>query len=838
VSGTTLLPPRLALRAALRYYRRQPVQLLFTVLGLALGVAVVIAMDLATGSAGRAVEASARLLAGDLTHQVLPAQRSLDESLYPRLRQELGITGALPVVEGRVALAGERPARLTLIGTDALALFARRGDRRPPATGVQGALAGLLGEPGAVLASAAAAAQLGLAPGDRLPLAWPREGYMLRVISVLPEGDAGGSWLLADIATAQEALGLAGQLSRIDLRLDADQAAALAALPAGDWRLAPLEQTVAGFDSLTRSFRLNLQALSLLALLLGAFLVYSTMVVAVLGRRELFAVLRSLGVTRGQVLVLVLVEVLLLAGIAVLLGVVAGSLLGAGLVSLVLQTLDDLYFSLTVDDYRVTTAGLLKGALLGVGASLAAALLPALEAVSGPPRSLAGRAGLERRAARLARLCAGLAAVAALLGALLLFSTDRLAVALAGMFLVLGTAALAVPALAWWSFGALGGWFAARGHAPLAWAARSVSARLSRTGTALAALVLAVASFVGIGLMIAGLRDSVAGWLDYSLDADVYLALDGGLPAGMDPEALADGLRALPGAAGISRSRRVALPDGQGFARLLAVDADPGLGRWPQLRGDPSALARWHGGPDLVLVSEGYAQRQGLVAGDRITLQTPAGDRAFAVAGIIVDYSTEAGVVALPLDRYRETWGDGALSSIGVFARPGQRALLLEAAGDYAAEWPPLRAGDAALLREWSLAIFDRTFTVTRVLQLIAGLVAFLALLNALRALQLDAGRELAVLQALGMDRSALTRLGRSQHLMVGGFAALLALPLGLLLAALLTGVVTRIAFGWSTSFVVDLRLLGEAVLIALAAALLAGWRVPLPAAPRALVAE
>lgn len=832
------LPPRLALLAALRHYRRQPLQLLFTVLGLALGVAVVIAMDLATGSAARAVEASARLLAGELTHQVLPVQRTLDESLYPRLRQQAGITSALPVVEGRVALAGGQATRLTLLGTDALAMSSRRDDRRPPVAGVQGALAGLLGEPGAVLASAAAAAELGLAPGDRLALAWPRAGYALQVIGVLPEGDAGGSWLLADIATAQEALGLVGQLSRIDLRLDADQAAALAAWPAADWRLAPLEQTVAGFDSLTRSFRLNLQALSLLALLLGAFLVYSTVVVAVLGRRELFAVLRSLGVTRRQVLALVLVEVLLLAGVAVVLGVVAGSLLGAGLVSLVVQTLDDLYFSLTVEDYRITAAGLLKGALLGLGASLAAALLPALEAVSGPPRALAGRAGLERRAARLARACAWLALMSALLGAGLLLATGQLAAALAGMFLVLGAAALLVPALAWWGFAALGGVFAARGQAPLAWAARSVAARLSRTGPALAALVLAVASFVGIGLMIAGLRDSVAGWLDYSLDADVYLALDGGLPAGMDADGLAAELRALPGAAGISRSRRVALPDGQGFARLLAVDVDPGLGRWPQLRGDPLVRDRWWNGQDLVLVSEGYAQRQGLAAGDPLLLQTPVGPRPFTVAGVIVDFSTEAGVVALPLDRYRETWGDPALSSIGVFAQPGQRALLLESVADYAAERPPLRAGDSALLRQWSLAIFDRTFTVTRVLQLIAGLVAFLALLNALRALQLDATRELAVLESLGMDRRALRRLARRQHLMLGGFAALLALPLGMLLAALLTGVVTRIAFGWSTGFVLDFRLLGEAVLITLAAALLAGWRGPLPSPPRALAAE
>ncbi|MCC5794748.1 MAG: ABC transporter permease [Chromatiales bacterium] len=832
----------LALRAGLRYYRDQPAQLLVTLLGLALGVAVVIATDLATGSAERAVEDSVRLLEPGVTHRLLPAGRALDEGYYAKLRRGAGLERAFPVIEGRLVVRGGDVARLPLVGTDAVALFDRGEAGGRTAAGVQAAFAQLLTTPGAVLATPGAAAALGAAPGDALLVEFPGSGQRLVLAGLLPAaaGGGGGDFLLADIATAQELLRRPGVLDRVDLVLDAAGIDAVTALlPPDGWQLVTLQETLAGFDGLSRAFRMNLQAFSLLALLLGAFLVYSTMLLTLLRRRALFATLRCLGMTRLQVAGLLLIEVMMFAAIAAAMGMVLGIVLGAGLVGLVLRTLDDLYFPLTVADYAVTWRGVLRGAALGLFASLAAAVLPVLEVLREAPRMLGQRTVIEAGARGLAARCGWLALVLLAAGAGLLAVADALEQALPAMFLLLGAAALAVPGLVYLLCLGLARVWAASGRLLPAWAARSLATRLSRTGPALAALVLALGSFVAVGLLIAGLRASVDSWLDYSLDADAYLLVDAGLPAGLSLPELRAQVEALPGAAGVSLSRRVPLPGAPGQAVLLAVEpGPPGLARWPQMRGGGGLPEAWRAGQDVVLVSEAWSRRHEQSTGDRLTLLTPDGPRQFRIEGLFVDYSSETGVVAMALDRYQALFDDDVVGAVGVFALPGESEELLAALESLADDFPPLRVADSRQLRAFSLAIFDRTFTVTRVLQLIAGIVAFMALLNALRALQMDAGRELAVLHALGLDRAGLRQLGRLQHLLLGLLAALLAVPLGLMLARLLTGTVTPIAFGWSTRFVLDARLMVEAMLLALGAALLAGWRAPLPAETRRLSRE
>ncbi|HXO42223.1 MAG TPA: ABC transporter permease, partial [Thermoanaerobaculia bacterium] len=419
-------------RASLRQMLRRPGQMTLVIVGVALGVAVVVGVDLASRSAERAFQLSTEVVTGRTTHQIVAGPEGLPESLFPRLVLATGIAAA-PIVESYVTLPARpgRPARLLhLLGIDAFS----EGLLRPYlSTGAGTDLSPLLLRPGTCLLAPTTAAELGLRAGDRFTVRAGGQARPLELAGVIQlagggargtgsDSDALADLLVMDIAAAQEVLGRPGRLDRIDLRLEpasgtagtagpdgppgptgpADQVAPariLALLPPGAQLLpAPLH----GRDmfAMTRAFRVNLTALSLLALLCGAFLIYNTMTFSVVQRRPLLGTLRALGVTRGQVMALVMGEAAAVAAVGTGAGLLAGVLLGRGLLRLVAQTINDLYFAVSVRGLDLSPASFLAGAAIGAGATLAATLAPALEATLTPPRAVLSRSLLEARLRR------------------------------------------------------------------------------------------------------------------------------------------------------------------------------------------------------------------------------------------------------------------------------------------------------------------------------------------------------------------------------------------------------------------------------------------------------
>ena len=816
--------PSLPLRAGLRFYRRHPSQLVLTIAGIALGVAAVVAIDLAAYSANQAFSATTRLFRGQATHEIIRPAGRVPADVFVELRRDWGIRDSAPIIEGRLRLTIDPRQRVSLLGVDPLS--AARLDWSFLPTAAAARSFELLTEPGAVLLPESLATEWGVSEGAVLEMFEPRRSQPLRIVGTFP--DSGGErFLLADLATAQEVLAKPEGLSRIDLRIDDLRAGQLGkALAARGLRLRSLSARAGQLDGMTRSFRINLQALSLLTLVVGAFLVYSTIAFGVVRRRETFGLLRSLGTGRRQIYAVVLAETLALAAVGIGLGLLAGIALGSGLVRLVLRTIGDLYLSTAVDYYGVSAALLGKAALLGAGASIAAAMLPAAEAASVQPRSAMNTAAPIRRLYRRWPWQAAMVVVAAGVGAVLLVQPASLPVAFAGIFLVLIAAALVAPLLVYPLVHSFGAMAAAAGWLPGAYAGRSAAVNLSRTGAASAALMLAVATFIGVGVMIGSFRVSVTDWLDYSLDADVLIRVqaDARVDNAAAEARLLENLRALPGVAGLRVSRRVALPDGEGLAGLLAVRTKAGVGRWPKASIPRAVLLERLASGNRVIVSEAFATKRGVAAGDDLTLMTVDGPRAFAIDAVFVDYSSDIGLVAMDLDIYRRHFADTGIDTIGLFAVPGSDEKLLAGARELASRSDGLQVGTSKMLREFSLEIFDRTFTITQVLRLIAGLVAVIAILNALQAQRLDSAREIAVLRSIGLAPTAVMRLGLLQTGLLGCCAGLLAVPLGMLLAWLLIFVVNRIAFGWSMLFVPDLTLLLQGVLLAALAGVIAGW--------------
>ncbi|MCK7593729.1 FtsX-like permease family protein [Pseudomarimonas salicorniae] len=813
----------LLLRALAGIHRQQPLQALLMLGGLALSIAVVVAIDISIGSAREAFSEARRSLSGDVSHRVVAVSGRLDQRLYAELRLD-GLRAA-PVLEGRVRTAA---GPLAVLGIDPLAEWQLRPDllRQQGSSDAPNLLA-----PRGIALSLPLARRLGLDAGQSLDL--PATQPPLEVVAVL--GDAGSpETALADIGLAQTLLDAEGLLSRIDLRLDPEQVDPLITrLPPGTALVASAEADgkVLG---MSRAFEINLQALSLLALLVGVFLVFQSLGFLGLRRRPLIARLRALGVARPALARWLLVEAALIGLAAALIGLLLGMLLALPLQQGIARSYDALFFDVGSVAARLDALTAGKALLLGLGGALAAAWRPLREALSVEPLEGMRDATLEARAAdtQRARRWPALVLAAGSL-ALLALGPEHLLVAFAALFGLLIALLGLLPPLAAALVAALRRLLGQHAPVRVELLLASVQGGLSRTGTALAALTLAMATLVGMSAMIDSFRGSVMRWIDHSLTADVYLSPAEGerLPQGL-PERLAR----VDGVAAVATTLRRQLTLDSGPVWLVAYDLPPrGFAGFEFLAGDSDDLyPRFQRGE--ALISEPLARRLDLAPGDVLRLPTGNGPHDLPVAAVYRDYASPQGTLAIHRTHYAALFDDPSISGAALFAEPEALPALDAALPGLLARTPGVRASRASEIRERSLEVFARTFAVTDVLRALAGLIAAVAVFGALSALQLERQRELALLRCLGYPPSALTRLQLGQGLLLGLLAALFALPLGALLAALLTEVIQQRAFGWSMRLRIGPGpLLGTAALAA-ACALLAAWwparriaRVPLP---------
>ena len=849
-------------RLALRHLGHHPWQVGLAVLGIALGVAVAVSIDLANESARRAFSLATQAVTGRATHQVVGGPSGLPDDLYRVLKVDLGARLAAPVLSGDVA-AADRPGRtFTVLGIDpfsetpfrpylgedrraatASAPGEAAGERRaPPPRDRLATVAALVTRPGAVLIARATADDLGLRVGDRLAVRAAGIRREVTVVGLLDPADPASAraldgLLVTDIASAQDIFGAAGRLGRIDL-IVADDEPGRALLERIARALPPGAELVASgaragtTAQMIRAFQWNLTALSLLALVVGMFLIYQTMTFSVVQRRPLIGALRAIGVTRAEIFILVMGEAALIGVVGTVAGLALGWALARGLLGLVTRTINDLYFVLSVRDVTLEPLALVKGVLLGVGATLAAALAPALEATGAPPRVVMSRGALETGARRLVPRVTGLGAGLLAVGGVILALPGGIVGGFAGLFVLMVGCALVAPASALVLLRLLHP--AAAAFGPLGrLAARGIVAALSRTSVAIAALMIAVSAAIGVGIMIASFREAVVGWLEGTLRADVYVSAPsrvGTRPdAALDP-ALVARLATTPGVARAGTSRGVLVPGPGGAVQVVALDVDPARPpRWRFREG--SAEAVWSERGDTVIVSEPYANRRGSRVGETVRLRTDRGERDFRVGGVFYDYGSSAGVVVMSRRTYDRFWDDRRVSGVAIEAAPGaDLPALMAALRARAGPGQEIVVRSNRALRLASLEIFDRTFAITSVLRTLTVAVAFIGMLAALMALQLERAREIAVLRTLGLTPRQVWGLITAETGLMGLLAGVLAVPGGLMLAGILVFVVNRRSFGWTMPIDPSPTILLQGVALSVLAAVLAGlypaWRM------------
>ena len=846
---------------------------LTTIAGIALGIGVVIAIQLTNSSSVRGFETALDTVSGRASIEIL-GTGGIDETLLPSLGwlREFGPVSA--VIEGDMAIvtgdatgaSGFRPRRseaVKVLGVDILRDRTLRdyavAGGRPGAT--QGpnltsqAFLELLTSPQSIVITEKLARRRGYQLGDEIRLlAGDRVNtYIVRAL-LADQGPArvmDGSFVLMDIAAAQLAFARLGRIDRIDVQvaraptaLDASRAptsadldlaatAIGARLPPGLTAARPSRRGQQ-VERMLAAFHMNLSALSWVALVVGLFLVYNTATVSVLARRDEVGMLRALGVTRRQVLALFLGEAALMGLAGTALGLGLGRLLADAAVGVTGATVSTLYIATAAAPPALAWVHVALALAIGVPLSLLAATVPALEASRVPPTAAIRGADLLETRVRLRprTFLVPLLVLAAALGLAQLGPVNGIPLfGYLSAFVTIIGASLLVPALVYG--------MARLARAPLrrllgvegVLAHAHLSSAIPRLSISIAALSVSLAMMVAVAVMIGSFRDTVVYWVGQTLQADLFIG-PGVQPTTGSGQSLSptvvDAVRAHPAAAAVDTLRNLDLVYQGQLVVLGATQFDVVLSHGSLLFKTPAdgraALARAVG-TDAVIVSEAFANRYGAAPGDTIQLATRAGDRPFAVVAVYYDYAVDRGVVVMDHRTFAQHFTDQPPTSMAVYLRPGAdpeqvRQEMLDG----------LDEGHRAFiytnraLRGEVLRIFDSTFAITYALELIAVVVAMLGVAGTLLTLVIERRRELTMLRLIGAARRQVQRVVVIEAALIGASSMAIGLVVGLALSVLLVYVINVQSFGWTIQFRVPVAFLAQVSLLVVAATAVAGF--------------
>ena len=856
---------RLFRQLIVRQLRAEGLRTAITILGVAAGIAVVLAIRLTNASAVRGFEAALDLTSGRAGLEVVGAGFGIPERVLPAIDwlREYGSTS--PVIEGDVLVRVGSPESgrtelLRVLGVDILRDLPARdydigdagADAPRPRTAID--ILGLLTDPDAAVISRAFADRHGLVVGAPLRVIIGDRLKTLRVRALLEaEGPArllDGNFLLMDLAAAQWAFERLGSLDRIDITLGEGVDIAVAEraiasrLPTGLVVQRPSRRGQQ-VEQMLAAFHLNLTALSSIALLVGLFLVYNAVSVAVLARRQEIGTLRALGVTRRQVQALFLGEAAVFGVLGVALGIPLARLLAGITVALTSRTVSTLYVATAAAPLSLEWRDLLLAPLVGIPLSLLAAWLPAREAAGVPPTAvLRGADRAEARASGQTRTRWSAVALLVLAAALSRMPPVR-GLPLAGYaacFTLVFGAALLMPALlqvaarngraVWYRVFGVGGWLA---HAALGGA-------IGRVAVSVSALAVSLAMMVAITIMVGSFRQTVIDWVGQSLQADLFVGPASrrrGARAPTISRAVEDVVRAHPEVAAVDAFRSATVPYAnsliylgsgdfailQRFGGLRFKEAAGAAGKGIRSGRDvASAVLEQARGRDTVIVSEPFATRYGVHAGERVLLATPAGPVPFAIAGVYFDYSSDRGVVMMDNATMARHFGEQRPTGLTVYLKDGMRAAavraqLLERVDGVAGIFIHTNRS----LRDEVLRIFDSTFAITYALQAIAIVVALLGIVGTLMTLVIERRRELGILRAVGAGRGQVRAMIVAEAAMLGAISQVAGAVLGVLLALILVYVVNLQSFGWTIHLAIPWTSLLQMSALVVVTTLLAG---------------
>jgi len=824
-------------RLMVRPLFREPVRTSLTILAIALGVAVVLAIDLAGGAATGSFRSSMETLAGDSDLEVVTAG-GVPENVVGTLATLPYPIRVSPRIEDYAVIVNTKKS-FPLIGLDLVAegsAFAQSESPKIAGSQAQDASEQAfehLGDSDSIWVGSSA----GYKTGDRVELLINDQVHRYSVRGVYADSNGNESAIVMDLAAAQHALVRFGRVDRILLKvpetpgLEEWQQRLRGMLPAG----AEVRPQGTGTNENRRmlaAFRWNLRLLSYISLVVGAFLIYNTISVSVVRRRPEIGIVRALGASRRVILSAFVGEAACFGIAGALIGIPLGRFLATGAVRLMSATVESLYVSSRPGIIELNAASVFLAIAIGVGVAVASAYSPAGEAsLVSPVQAMArGRreydVHLQKGRDIGMALMFGLAAAAASRAPAI--AGKPLLGYLAAILLVVASA-LAIPAfvdaLTSLSSKLLGKLLGVEAML----ASRSLAASLRRTSVLVGALSTAIAMMTAVGIMVGSFRQTVMVWMGHQLPADLYLRPTGSAAADRHPTlspGLAEEIATVPGVAAVDRLRAYEI----NFENMPATLASADLNVLRPYRnsdffsGRPKeqVLAELRDS-NAVIVSEPFTYKHHLKAGDSLTLSLGETRATFRIADVYYDYSSERGGILMDRKTMLRYLPDPAPSNLAIYVSPGAHLDVVRAEIERASAGHRVLMFSNRDLRAEAIRIFDRTFAITYALEAVAVIVAVMGVAGALLALVIDRRRELGLLQFLGAATGQVRKLILVEAGLLGLLANLAGVALGFALSLILIYVINKQSFGWTIRFHLPVEILLGALTVVYLATVLAG---------------
>lgn len=821
----SLTPTIYLVRAFLRYHARKPILTLLCLTGVAFGVAALSAITLSNQSALKSFRQTVQTSSPQVTYTITAHAGQMDESVFTDLVRKVPNLRALPVIELRIYIPSLKRYGL-IVGTDPLF---EPDEFRETTFPSRGKWIDFLTHPFWVLASQPIPAKSTQAVQTRSVNVTLENGKSIGLIigGIIPQSRRNGNALtfLGDISWVQRVAGMGGRLQRIDLiHPTREQLAAIRKILPRPLLLRTTGEMAHAFNAMLRSFELNLQALGLLSLYVGFFLIYNTLMFTVLQRRKDLGVFLSLGGFKREIIQSVLISVTLISLIGSALGLVLGYYLATYSLQLIGKTLSNIYAIPSPRHVFFSWHYLLQGLALGVGAGWIGALLPVIELSRARVLNLLQRINIEDKV-YLARY------KIALLGGVILVVS-------------LGIAKLPGDSPYPGFFSAFGLCLSFSFLAPLMitllnllikpflsitsikfrLSITNIPRRLSRTSPAIAALMVALSMSIGISVMIHSFRQTLIDWIRTNIQGDYYLSVSTKTfgNAVLNPEIYP-------------------LLSRQKFVEALNRYHDINYlyqGRYIRLSAMDSRVMRTHSNylfyaslknpwrrvaSGDIIISESLANKFHLKVGDTMALKGLKESRRFTVAGIFRDFITEHGVAILDWHYYTRLFHDRSFNSLAIFTRPGIPAEKIKGHLERLLRPYPHLLYSHRQLKQRILSVFDQSFAITRSTRFIAVTIAFFGIISALLAIFLETEHEYGILRALGLNKAEVFGMSLTQALIMGFYACLIAFLCGPLLGYILIKVINLKSFGWTITYHLRPILLAKTLWIALVASFASG---------------
>ncbi len=879
-------------RFIIRDLLKNRVRSILTVLGIALGVAVMLAINLANKSALAKFQESIDLISGKTTLVVRAnTDADFDEALLEKLSflwdRDIKFT---PLIEQLAVTAQEPHEVIQVLGIDTFADSKFRelkleekdegdatkdsgakaeerdnggaskdsgakaesqsddnnknGEKRNEDAGENaGESFGILKLNHAYVGSRLAE-QYGLKPGDKFNVLANDRQKELIVEGILSAEGLGrafsGNLLLMDIGCAQNFFAMNGRISRIELivdeknsEIDSIQNELAKVLPENLVSERP-QRRGQQVEKMLRSFQYNLTALSLIALLVGIFLIYNTMSISVIRRRWEIGTLTALGLSAKTLFALFAAEAGILGICGSGLGVGAGLFFASYALKAVSRTVQALYADQPVSSIILEPQTLWIAFFAGIILTLAAAIAPAIEAISIAPAEATRRASYERK---IESLAPKLAAFGCLL--LLLAGIASQQEALAGFpffgYLAAALAVFGAAALTPFILDIILKQAAKFISKPLGMEARlaalSLHGALGRTSVTVASLMVGISMMVSLAVMIGSFRQTVMSWVDQTLRSDLWLEpasrITSNRAGSLSPE-IVKTIRSLEGIAAVDAFGEVPIeyegePCNLGNGEL-EVMKDYGNLIFLNGRSCKKVLSDVEA-HNSVIVSESFALKHKKKEGDFVKLASPLGPVEVKVEAIYYDYASDSGYIVFPRPLFEKHFGIRPPTTLSIFLKKDAdpekiRRQIFASLPDTVR----LNIRTNKELKNEVLRIFDNTFAITYSLHAISIAVAILGVMNALFAMTMEARRDLGILKYLGGSKEQLVRMVLVQAGLLGTLGNAGGLAVGFMLSFLLIHVINKQSFGWTIQLAVPVEFLLQSFALIFACSLLSGF--------------